>query len=105
MLVFVSNPMFKFALQNIAGLFKQIMDSQSSISPPTEPSILAVESFNGETTETIQSVAKKLATIGDKLSQSYELSAGNFVSVAKAAPLAVLEGCLDVVNILINASR
>ena len=105
MLVFVSNPMFTFALQNIRGLFKQIMDCQSSISPPTKPSILAVESLNSETTETIQSVAKKLATIGDELSQSYELSSGNFVSVAKAAPSAVLAGCLDIVYILIKASR
>ena len=105
MLVFLSNAMFTFALQNIRGLFKQIMDCQSSISSPTELSILAVESVNGETTETIQSVAKKLATIGDELSQSYQLSSGNFVSVAKAAPSVVFEGCLDIVNILIKASR
>lgn len=104
-LVLVSNPKCTFPLQNIGGLFKQIMDCQSSISSPTEPSILAVESVNGETTETIQSVAKKLATIGDELSQSYELSSGNFVSVAKAAPSAVFEGRLDIVNILIKASR
>ena len=106
-LVFVSNTMFTFALQEIRELFKQIMDCQSSISPPTEPiaNSLAVESVNSETTEAIVLVAKKLATIGDELSQSYELSSGNVVNIAKSVPSAVLEGCLDIVNLLLKASR
>ena len=48
------------------------MDGQSCISRQTDPTFSSVESVNKQTTEAIESVANKLAIIGDELSQSYE---------------------------------
>ena len=60
------------------------MDGQSCISRQTEPASLAVESVNKQTTEAIESVANKLAIIGDELSQSYEKLSCSGVTPARA---------------------
>ena len=78
------------------------MDQPSDISDRTEPGI-AVESVNKQTMEAIESVANKLAMIGDELSQSYEEIFNSGANLAKARPCATLEGCLDILLLVLKA--
>ena len=80
------------------------MDGQSCISRQTEPASSAVESLNKQTTEAIESVANKLAIIGDELSQSYQkLSCSGVVTPARAKSCLKLESCLNIVLLILKA--
>jgi len=69
------------------------MDQPSEISAFTEQDI-AVDSAKHQNSELIQTVANKLAIIGDELSLSYQdLSYSSF---DKFKSCATLEGCLDI---------
>ena len=78
------------------------MDQPSDISDRTEPGI-AVQSVNKQTMEVIESVANKLAMIGDELSQSYEELPNSGANLAKARSCATLEGCLDILLLVLKA--
>ena len=49
------------------------MDGQNYVSRQAEQDCLAANSLGKQTTDVIESVANKLAIIGDDLNQSYEL--------------------------------
>ena len=69
------------------------MDRPSKISACTEPGI-AVDLVKHQNTEVIESVANKLAIIGDELSLSYQgLSCR---SLKRFKSYATLESCLDI---------
>lgn len=69
------------------------MDRPSEISACTEPGI-AVDLVKHQNTEVIESVANKLAIIGDELSLSYQgLSCR---SLKRFKSCAALESCLDI---------
>ena len=78
------------------------MDQLTDISRRTEPGI-AVESVDKQTREAIESVANKLAIIGDELSQSYEDLPDSRAILAKARSFAILEGCLDILLLVEKA--
>ena len=80
------------------------MDGQSCISHQTEPASSAVESVNKQTTEAIESVANKLAIIGDELSQSYEKVSCSGVTLARTKSCVKLESCLNIVLVMLKAS-
>ena len=80
------------------------MDGQSCISRQTEPVSSAVESVNKQTTEAIESVANKLAIIGDELSQSYEKVSCSGVTLARTKSCVKLESCLNIVLLMLKAS-
>ena len=76
------------------------MDRPSEISAYTEPGI-AVDSAKHQNTEVIESVANKLAIIGDELSLKYQgLSCSSLDSFKSCA---TLEGCLDVLLLVLQA--
>ena len=77
------------------------MDQQTDISRLTEQEI-SVESANKQTLEAIESVANKLAIIGDQLSLSYEEKSVSGTNVVKARSCATFESCL---NILLSALK
>ena len=79
------------------------MDGQSCISRQTEPAFLAVESVNKQTTEAIESVANKLAIIGDELSQSYEKLSCSGVTPVRAKSCVKLDSCLNIVLLILKA--
>ena len=69
------------------------MERPSDISACTEQGI-AVDSVREQNIEVIESVANKLAIIGDELSLSYQDSSCS--SFQKFKSCATLEGCLDI---------
>lgn len=76
------------------------MDRPSDISAYTEQGI-AVDSVKHQNTEVIQTVANRLAIIGDELSLSYQdLSCS---SLKKFKSCATLEGCLDILLSVLKA--
>ena len=76
------------------------MDRPSEISAYTEPGA-AVDSVKHQNTEVIESVANKLAIIGDELSLKYEsLSCSSFDRFKSCA---TLEGCLDLLLLVLQA--
>jgi len=76
------------------------MDRPSEISASTEQDI-AVGSAKHQNSELIQTVANKLAIIGDELSLSYQdLSCSSF---DKFKSCATLEGCLDILLSVLKA--
>ena len=76
------------------------MDQPSEISTCTEPDI-AVDFVKHQNTEVIESVANKLAIIGDELSLSYQgLSCSSFETFKSCA---TLESCLDILLSVLKA--
>ena len=76
------------------------MDRPSEISACTEPGI-AMDLVKHRNTEVIQSVANKLAIIGDELSLKYQgLSCG---SLERFKSSATLESCLDMLLLVLQA--
>ena len=76
------------------------MDRPSEISAYTEPGI-AVDLVKHQNTEVIESVANKLAIIGDELSLSYQgLSCS---SLERFKSCATLESCLDLLLLMMQA--
>ena len=83
---------------------EKTMDQQSHLSRNIEPGSLAVASVDKQTTETIESVANKLAIIGDDLNKSYELPYYNGVFSIKAKACTVLVDCWDIPVLLLKVS-
>lgn len=83
---------------------QQVMDQQIHHSRNAAPSGLAVELAHQQTEEAMESVANKLAIIGDDLSQSYELFSGSGVDFVRTKSWAVLEGWLATFVLLLKAS-
>ena len=81
------------------------MDRQILQSRKATPSSLNVELAHLQTKEAIESVANKLAIIGDNLSQSYELFSSSRVGFVRANSCAVLKGWLDIFVLVLKASR
>ena len=76
------------------------MDRPSEISAYTEPGV-AVDSVKHQNTEVIESVANKLAIIGDELSLKYQgLSCS---SLERFKSCATLESCLDLLLSVLQA--
>ena len=76
------------------------MDRPHDISSRTEQGV-AVDSVKGQNTDVIQTVANKLAIIGDELSLSYQdLSCS---SLERFKSCATLEGCLDILLSMLKA--
>ena len=76
------------------------MDRPSEIPALTEPGI-AVDLLKHQNTEVIESVANKLAIIGDELSLSYRgLSCS---SLERFKSCATLESCLDLLLLMMQA--
>lgn len=77
------------------------MDQKSDLYPlQTEAA-----SLNNQITKATESVANKLAIVGDDLSQSYNLPHGSGLSTGNAAPCSVMEGCFDWFVLLMKASN
>ena len=76
------------------------MDRPSKISAYTEPGI-AVDLLKHQNTEVIESVANKLAIIGDELSLKYESLSCSSLEMFKSC--ATLEGCLDLLLLVLQA--
>lgn len=77
------------------------MDRPSDISSCTELQGIAVDSIKDQNTDMIESVANKLAIIGDELSLSYQdLSCS---SLERFKSCATLEGCLDILILVLKA--
>lgn len=76
------------------------MNRPSDISAITEQGI-AVDSVHKQNTDVIESVANKLAIIGDELSQSYQES--HCSSLERVKSCATLEGCLDILLSVLKA--
>lgn len=76
------------------------MNRPSDISAITEQGI-AVDSVHKQNTDVIESVANKLAIIGDELSQSYQES--HCRSLERVKSCATLEGCLDILLSVLKA--
>ena len=90
-------------LKDKLSQFEQIMDRPSAISTCTEQGI-AVDSAKNQNSEVIQTVANKLAIIGDELSLSYQdLSSNSRVSFDKFKSCTTLEGCLDILLSVLKA--
>ncbi|KAL9960687.1 hypothetical protein ACROYT_G034173 [Oculina patagonica] len=68
-----------------------------------EESEISLDSVNEQTMEAIESVANKLAIIGDELSQSYEELSDSGVKLSKARSCATLECCLDILLSVLKA--
>ena len=76
------------------------MDRPSEISAYTEPGV-AVDSVKHQNTEVIESVANKLAIIGDELSLKYQgLSCS---SLERFKSCATLESCLEILLSVLKA--
>ena len=80
------------------------MGRQNAIFSHTETGRLAMKLADKPAKETIESVANKLAIIGDELSQSYQLPCNFGVKVAKARLCAWLPDCLDIFVLLTKMS-
>lgn len=76
------------------------MNQPSDISAITEQGI-AVDSVHKQNTDVIESVANKLAIIGDELSQSYQES--HCSSLERVKSCATLERCLDILLSVLKA--
>ena len=77
------------------------MDQKSELNPlETEAA-----SLNNQNTKAIESVANKLAIVGDDLRQSYNLPHGSGLSTGKAALCSVMEGCFDWIVLLMKVSN
>ena len=74
------------------------MDGPSYLSWNEEQSCIAVGTVNEQSKVTVKTVANTLAAIGDKLSQSHEISCDSGVNAVM--PCAVLEGWLNLVVLL-----
>ncbi len=78
------------------------MDQTTDVAHRTE-STMALDSVNEQTMEAIESVANKLAIIGDELSQSYEELSYSGANLAKTRSCATLECCLDILLSVLKA--
>ena len=78
------------------------MDQQTNFSRRTEQEI-AVESVNKQTLEAIESVANKLAFIGDELSLSYEEQSVSGANLVNGRSCATFESCLDILFSVLKA--
>ena len=76
------------------------MDRPSEISAYTEPGI-AVDLLKHQKTEVIESVANKLAIIGDELSLSYQ--GFSCSSLERFKSCATLESCLEILLSVLKA--
>ena len=76
------------------------MDRPSEISACIEPSI-AVDFVKHQNTEVIESVANKLAIIGDELSLSYQFLPCSGLQRFKSC--GTLESCLDILLSMLKA--
>ena len=76
------------------------MDRPSEIPALTEPGI-AVDLLKHQNTEVIESVANKLAIIGDELSLKYESLSCSSLDRFKSC--ATLESCLDLLFLVLQA--
>ena len=80
---------------------KQIMDRQSEIPALTEPGIAVDLLVKHQNTEVIESVANKLAIIGDELSLSYQ--GFSCSSLERFKSCATLESCLEILLSVLKA--
>ena len=78
------------------------MDQSRYISRRTEPGI-AADSVNKQSIDAIESVANKLAIIGDELSQSYEELSRSGGAIPRPKTCATLEGCMDILLLVLKA--
>ena len=77
------------------------MDRPSEVSAYTEPDIAVDLLVKHQNTEVIESVANKLAIIGDELSLKYESLSCSSLEMFKSC--ATLEGCLDLLLLVLQA--